>query len=376
MTADTVLLTGATGLLGRYLVRDLSARGLPVAVLVRGDRRREAADRVAALTADAAEPRPRLIEGDLTAPGLGLSAADRRWIGRHCQQVVHGAASLTFAGSDRTGDPWRTNAAGTAAVVALARDAGVQSFHHVSTAYVCGRRADAVGEDDPLPAGGFRNDYEASKAEAERHARGAGFPVPVTVFRPAVIVGDSRTGYTSTYHGLYPYLYSIWAMGRRATRGAGGRWTLPLRLNLTGDEHRNLVPVDWVSAVLADVVAAPRLHGRTYHLAPDRPVSTRELERATADAFGYTGVTFVGPGPLAGGPTPIEARFYDRVVRYAPYWEADPRFLTAHTRAAAPDRPCPRVDGPMLRRLIDFAVRDEWGAKTRRAGTTGVPAVT
>jgi thioester reductase-like protein len=369
MTADVVLLTGGTGLLGRYLIRDLSARGLRVAALVRRDRGRTAVERASGVFADGARPL-RVLEGDLTAPGLGLSSEDRTWVSRHCDQVVHSAASLTFTGSDRGGDPWRTNVAGTAAVVELSREVGVRSFHYVSTAYVCGRREDPVGEDDPLPTSGFRNDYEASKAEAERVVRAAGFPEPATVFRPAILVGDSRTGYTSTYHGLYPYLYFVWAWGRRVDRGPDGRWLLPLRLTLTGAERRNLVPTDWVSAVMADVIATPRLHGRTYHLAPDQPVTARELEQAIAEYFEYTGVTFGGPDALAGGQNAAEERFYPWVEQYAPYWTAEPEFSTAHVREAAPDRPCPRLDAPLLRRLIDFAVRDAWGRKGRRPGKT------
>lgn len=383
--SDVILLTGATGLLGRYLLRDLTSHGAPMAVLVRGDRRQPADARVESIMAGwEAElgrrlPRPYILEGDLTAPGLGLDGDALRWVARHCGRVVHNGASLTFHGADRAREPWLTNLAGTANVLEVCKDAGVRSFHHVSTAYVCGQRSDPVTEEEPLrPSAAFRNDYERSKAEAERLVRSAAFPGGVTVYRPAVIVGDSVTGYTSTYHGLYLYLQYLALVSRFADRRPDGGWDLPVRLDLNGDERRNLVPVDWVSAVIAEIVMRPGLHGRTYHLTPTPPVTARELEEAMAAYFGYTGVTFAGPGARSAGDlNPVEASFYEYVSQYELYWASEPRFDATNTRAAVPDRPCPPVDAAMVRRLIDFAVRDGWGrAARKRRPVAGAAAAT
>ncbi len=381
--SEMILLTGATGLLGRYLLRDLSARGASMAVLVRGDRRRSAEARVDEILSDweaitgRPMPRPYLLDGDLTAPGLGLDGDAIRWLARHCRAVLHNGASLTFQGADRAGDPWRTNLGGTANVLEIARAAGIAELHHVSTAYVCGRRVDLVHEDEPPRPSGFRNDYEASKAESEGLVRAvaADFPGGVTIYRPAVIVGDSTTGYTSTYHGLYRYLQFVALMSRYAPRDSEGRILLPIRLNLTGDERRNLVPVDWVSAAIAAIVMRPEHHGKTYHLAPERPVTAGELEGAMAAHFGYSGVTFVGPGGLdAADRNEFEAQFYEFVAQYELYWASEPRFDAANTRAAVPELPCPRVDAAMVGRLIDFADRDAWGRGRRRRPVAGAAA--
>lgn len=380
--SDVILLTGATGLLGRYLLRDLSLGGATLAVLARGDRRQPAAARIEAIMAEWEEtlgrslPRPFVLDGDITAPGLGLDADAKRWLARNVAEVVHNAASLTFQGTDRARDPWLSNLNGTANVLDACRAAGVSSFHHVSTAYVCGVRDDLVTEDEaPRPAA-FRNDYEASKAEAERLVRDAPFPGGVTIYRPAVIVGDSATGYTSTYHGLYRYLQYIDLMSRYAPRDADGGWELPVRLDLNGDERRNLVPVDWVSAVTTEIVLDPRRHGRTYHLTPTPPVSARELEEAMAASFGYRGVSFAGPAARDfTDRNEAEAQFYEFVAQYELYWASEPRFDATNTRAAVPDRPCPAIDAATIRRLIDFAVRDAWGrARKRRPATTRAAA--
>ncbi|WP_165251518.1 SDR family oxidoreductase [Paludisphaera soli] len=379
--SDVILLTGATGLLGRYLLRDLTLRGARLAVLARGDRRDPPEARVESIMAGwegalgRRLPRPHVLTGELTKSGLGLDAAALRWIGRHCAGAIHNAASLTFVGADRDGEPWQTNLNGTANLVDVCMAAGVRSFHHVSTAYVCGLRSDLVTEDEPLRAGPFRNDYEHSKAEAERLVRAAAFPGGVTVHRPAVIVGDSVTGYTSTYHGLYLYLQYMDRMRRlaaRASAGRGaGRWVLPLRLDLTGDERRNLVPVDWVSAVIAEVVLRPELHGKTYHQTPTPPVTARQLEGAMEAYFNYTGVTFAGPGARSSGDlNAAEAAFYEYVSRYELYWASEPTFDATNTRTALPHLPCPPLDAALLARLIEFAVRDKWGRASRKVRPT------
>lgn len=367
---DRLLLTGATGLLGRYLLRDLLNAGVPLAVLVRPDKHHAAHERLDRLLAHLEWtfgqplPRPVCLAGDVTRPGLGLSGADRGWAARHCARVLHDAASLAFHGTGEHAEPWRTNAAGTANLLRFSRDVGLREWHYVSTAYVCGDRPDVVSESDAPLGPAFRNDYERSKGEAERLLRSADWLDARTVYRPAIVVGDSRTGYTSTYHGPYRYFHFVWLLRQAARLDAAGRWTLPLRLTLTGDERRNFVPVDWAAAAVTAIVRDPRLHGRTYHLAPAEPLTTRALERSLADYFGFTGPSFVGPDGLRDDDrNELERVFYDAVGQYEPYWSREPWFDCSNVRSALPQLPCPVLDAPLLRRLLDFAIGARWGKR-------------
>ncbi len=363
-----LLLTGATGQVGQYLIRDLLLEGQPVAALVRSQGNRSARDRLESILtrweSELGRPlaRPVCLEGDVTAPGLGLSAGDRDWAARHCGGVLHNAASLTFVGTDRDKDPWLSNLTGTGHVLDFCRRAGIRELHYVSTAYVCGKRSGVVREADLDCGQEFRTDYEHCKCEAEKLVRAADFLDAPTVYRPAMIVGDSRTGYTATYHGLYPYLQFAYLVSQYAPRGADGRWHAPLRLNLTGDEGRNLVPIDWVSAVMTHVLLHPDLHGRTYHLTPPEPVTARTIEKAMSTRLSYYGPSFDGPDALAQGPlNELEKQFYEYVSIYQPYWNQEPVFDSANTLAAAPHLPCPAVDVPYLHRLMDYAIEDRWG---------------
>ena len=135
-----LLLTGATGLLGRSLIRDLSADGRRLAVLVRGSKHATAEARgdellddwrdVAGVTVEA----PVVLAGDITSPGLGLGTEAAAWVGRNVDEVVHSAASLSFQMRESDGEPWNSNVNGTANVLALCRDLGIRRYHHVSSA--------------------------------------------------------------------------------------------------------------------------------------------------------------------------------------------------------------------------------------------------
>jgi hypothetical protein len=87
-----------------------------------------------------------------------------------------------------------------------------------------------------------------------------------------------------------------------------------------------------------------------------------------SDYFNYSGPTFAGPDALEQGElNTLEKMFYAFVSRYQPYWAEEPRFDCTNTLAAAPDLPCPTIDRECMHRLIDFAIRDNWG----RTGSIG-----
>jgi thioester reductase-like protein len=362
-----VLLTGATGLLGRYLARDLAALGLPVAALARSAGTESAAERVAAALAPLGAPVPRVLAGDITEPGLGLSAGDRAWLAANCDRVVHSAASLTFHCADKSRDPWRSNYFGTRHVGALARECGVRSFHHVSTAYVCGTRQGVMREDELNVGQTFRNDYEECKCAAEGWLRAEGGFDAVTVYRPAVIVGDSRTGYTSTYHGPYRSFHFAAMLAAHVEPTADGQRHIDIRLAIDGAERHNLVPVDWTSAVIARGVADPALAGRTYHLAPPRPTTYADLVDALIAFYHFEGASLVGENGIPPGEmNDLESAYSDYMHAHSEYLGSEPAFDTTNTRAAFPDLPCPPVDGPLLAKLLAYAAADQYGRRRRK----------
>lgn len=374
-----LLLTGATGLLGSYLVRDLLLAGERPMVLVRPDRKRDPAARIEAMVAgwEAALgeslPRPTVVAGDLTVPCCGLDTETVRAIGDRCSAIVHNAASLTFHGADRDGEPWRTNVAGTAHVLELARAAGIGTFHHVSTAYVCGLRTGRIMETELDVGQRYGNDYERSKVEAEAVVRRASHIRSLTVLRPSIIVGDSRTGYTSTYHGLFAVVRLGHTMLPRMVIGSTSSKSLLRILGIDARDRKNFVPVDWVSAVIAHVLRTPAAQGRTYHLTHPQPVPTELIARVTQEA-----VERFSPSASPDDPDVRDERWFADTMRsqlgvYRSYLRSDPEFDRSATAAHAGHIPCPELDHDALLRMARFAIECEFG---RRPETWRLPEST
>jgi thioester reductase-like protein len=171
-----VLLTGATGVVGDALLPRLLAGGSEVSCLVH--------------RSPLPVPGARTLRGDVRRPHLGLRLSAWRELVARVDAVVHAAAVTDFAGTDE--GITTTNVDGTRHVLELAAAAGVP-LYHVSTAY---RHAAGDGQRGRRAAR-----YAASKRAGERLVLTSG--LPTTVFRPSIVVGDSRTGRTSAFQGLH-----------------------------------------------------------------------------------------------------------------------------------------------------------------------------
>jgi thioester reductase-like protein len=372
-----ILLTGSTGLLGRYLLKDLLSNGHRLAVVARPTRRETSAERIESILQmwESQEgrslPRPVCFEGDVVSEGFGLNDRQQQWIAEHCDTMIHSAAALSFH-ENGGGEPRRTNLGGTKNAIQLCRQTDIRKLHYVSTAYVCGMRTELVTEDEFDAGQSFRNDYERSKFDAETVVRSAEFLDSLTVYRPAVISGDSVTGYTSTYHGLYLYLRLMALLVPQQELDESGRRYTPIRLPMTGDEKRNIIPVDWVSAAMCRLFMTPQAHGGTYHLVPDKCLTPRQIIDAGYRYFNSTGVEYVGYEEFEPDPSNrFECEFLAGATMYENYETTDPEFDKTNLLKYAGDLPCPEIDEAMLHRYLRFGEEDRWGK--RRSSPAEVP---
>ena len=360
-------LTGATGLLGSYLLRDNLRAGRRLAVLCRANRNESARQRVESAMArwehETGEilPRPVVFEGNLHRPNLGLGSAALRWIARHCDSMVHTAASLTFEGSDPQGEPWLTNLQGTRHVLDVCRLTGIRKFHHVSTAYVCGLREGRVLENELDVGQPLGNDYEKSKVQAETMVHAADFLDQRTVYRPSIIVGDSQTGYTATFHGFYATLKLAHTLVSKVVLGATGGQPLMGALGLGGNECKNFVPVDWVSAVMTHILAQPQHHGKTYHLTTPAPMPIAQMTAVVQAAVETFSTLADEADQWRCDGSWFAETFRQQMDIYRAYWRDDPQFDVANTLAAAPQLPCPDIDGDMLMNMAKYAIQCNFG---------------
>jgi hypothetical protein len=111
-------------------------------------------------------------------------------------------------------------------------------------------------------------------------------------------------------------------------------------------------------------MSRPECRGRTYHLTQQQPLTSLELEEALREYLGYYGPTFAEPDANAvtrDERNEVEDSFHAMVAPYQHYWNLNLDFDMRNLQEAAPHLPCPPIDRPMLHRLLDFAIRDEWG---------------
>lgn len=361
-----IALTGATGLLGSYLLKDLLVAGCNVAVLIRKSRTEDVRGRIESILHRFETrlgfplPRPIILESDLGLEHLGLDVEAKRWVTRHVDSVLHNAASLEFLSNEKTGEPFRSNVEGTRHVLELCRECSVRQFHHVSTAYVCGLRAGRVLETELNRGQEFGNAYEESKARSENEVRSASFLDRVTVYRPAIIVGDSVTGYTPTYHGFYTPLKILYPLidGKDVT--PEGIRVMLNAIGMNADDEKNFVPVDWISRVMTHVITNPTLHGTCYHLAPaDRTrigAMCDILVKALCIPRKNTGID-------PGGRSAVELieTFVSQMDVYRAYWRNDPIFDMTNTEAVAGHLPCPTMNEERMEIMMRYAVHSNFG---------------
>ncbi len=290
MTFDeTVFLTGFPGFIAGRLVERLAREGARFLLLVQPafiERARADVARIVEKTGAHAESF-RLLEGDITREGLGLSAAELDEARRETTVVFHLAAVYDLAVSRDTAE--RVNVEGTRNVNAFAKSVrNLRRYHYVSTCYVAGRRTGRILESELRHAAGFRNNYEETKYLAELEVEALKPELPVTIHRPAVVCGDSRTGETAKYDGVY-YLINYIRIFPRALSLAniGNR-----------DVRLNVVPVDFVVEAMAALARDDASAGETVQLADPAPLTTAELFDVISRNLAGRESLFTIPAPL------------------------------------------------------------------------------
>jgi nucleoside-diphosphate-sugar epimerase len=264
----TVFFTGYPGFLGSELLpRVLSRRDNATALCI-------VQPKFAALARERAAPlgdRVRIVEGDITSP-IQVDVSD-------VTEVFHLAAIYDLAVKRDLG--MQVNVDGTRHVLDFAaKQPYLERFHYISTCYVSGRYPGVFHETDLTLGQSFNNAYEETKylAEVEVHRRMRS-GLPATIYRPAVVVGDSATGATQKFDG--PYFVMQWIL--RQPRIAF--------LPTTGGTKRyrfNVVPRDFIIHALDVLSAKPESHDKTYQLADPDPMTIDETIKTIAAATEHT----------------------------------------------------------------------------------------
>jgi thioester reductase-like protein len=267
-TEDTVFLTGFPGFIASRLLRRLARNGGRFLLLVQPAFRERARQELVRIAqqADRSSSDFKLLSGDITEPNLGLSLADLETARAESTIVFHLAAIYDLAVARDLA--LRVNVDGTSNVNKFARSLPrLRHYHYVSTCYVAGRRTGRILENELQHEAGFRNYYEETKHLAEVEVEALKAELPITIHRPAVVCGDSRSGETAKYDGIYYLIFYLL------------KWPSVLSTFNIGNSEvaLNLVPVDFVVEAMSTLARDPLAIGKTVQLADPEPLSTREL---------------------------------------------------------------------------------------------------
>lgn len=265
---ETIFLTGFPGFIATRLIKRLAAERARFILLVQPGLRQRARKEIEEIATEigAARDSFRIVEGDITQANLGMANADLGTARHEATALFHLAAIYDLAVVRELA--MRVNVGGTRNVNSFAKTiTNLRRFHYVSTCYVAGKRKGLILETELRHDAGFRNHYEETKYLAELEVEALKSELPVTIHRPAVVCGDSRTGETAKYDGIYYLIHYL------------RRWPGALtRLNIGNREVRlNLVPIDFVIEAMVALAKDERAKGATVQIADPAPLTTEQL---------------------------------------------------------------------------------------------------
>ena len=373
---DAILVSGATGFLGSAIVEELlHTSAVKVYVLVRSRDGRTPAQRLESLwcerplLCDALGERIIAVEGDIERDQLGISQEAYDRLAAEVDTVVHAAAEV---GVNQTRMRfWDVNVRGTFNMLEFAKRAGEPGefgrFVHVSSAYVAGCRKGTVPE-ELFAEGSFNSLYEWSKHEAELLVSAYGEQVPYSIVRPAQIVGDSQSGYISTFNTLY-YPLKLYMKGHLSIVPA------------SRDLRVNMVPVDYVARLVCRAMTAEETCGQVLHAvapAEEQPALGEVIDVVRDWARKNLDVSLPSPVYLSVGAfsqlgrarnlrnakLPKRRSFMRNLTALAPYFYEDRVFDTSRAQQVAEESfPGWRTYLPLL---LAFAVRHGFLNQTPR----------
>jgi len=333
-----LFLTGATGFIGSGLLQHwLETTAAQLYLLIRPRRDQDPQSRLEkilqALYPAGAPPglrtRIEVLGGDIALPGLGLTPADEQRLSKRITHIIHCAAAARF--DLELDEARRINVGGTERILEMARRCRrLEKLDYIGTAYVAGRRQGPIKEDQLDEGQEHHNTYERSKLEAEALVRAHWSRLPITVYRPSIVIGEATTGRISPHSAFYRVL----EMARKGALKA-----------LPGDPDAllDLVPLDYCTRAVEIISRDAGSAGRCYHLTAgtDRLTSLGRIRDLTARHFGTEPFTIL---PEEQFDSLIARRQEDlseeerammaEIDLYRPYLSGRPRFDTTHTSAA------------------------------------------
>jgi len=387
LRACTILVTGVTGFIGSHIARELLLRGYRVLLLARPDKQQGAQARVAQLlewlgVGPDEQTRLQVVEAFIDQPHLGLNLDAYDNLARSIDEIIHCASHTSFSERKRQ-EIERANVKGLQHLRDLAVQGSCYFFHHLSTAYVAGKKSGPCPEEF-VETAAFTNVYEETKYLGERLLRESceDRGIRLCVYRPSIVYGSSIDGRSLRFNALYYPLKTIVFLknlfikdirehgGKKAEQlggvmGQDGTLNLPIRIEAGNGNGINVVPIDYlVKAFMQLMDSCPE--GGVFHIVNQRTKTIDELVSYTARYFNLEGLQAVHAEAFDGrSRSGLEILFDTYVEAYKPYM-ADVRTFNDHTTRSLLEKKdirCPDLDYEIFSKCMRYAIDTGWGAR-------------
>ncbi|WP_409254159.1 SDR family oxidoreductase [Bacillus sp. SCS-153A] len=320
-----IFLTGATGFVGKQLSKELLAEDHHLYILCRNAQKAEnfmkemPASFVSRITC---------IIGNLNKEALGIPEDKIEELNGAMDAVYHMAAYLSFDPAEKE-ETFNVNLEGTRHVLQFADKTGCRNFLYVSTAYTVGMETEGREELYSLDRS-FVNHYEESKSHAEHlvFSHKSSHEMKTMILRPAIIIGDSRTGEAQTTFGLYGLLKAASLLKRKVSKERG--WEKHVYRFLGQKELKmNLVPVDYVTKLLRTALEHGE-DGKIYHITDPSPLTQEEIFSAVKEVLDFPNLDLV-PYSEADSLTDLEKAFNQSLAIFKHYFLREIQFSCDNT---------------------------------------------
>jgi nucleoside-diphosphate-sugar epimerase len=348
-----ILLTGATGFVGKRLIQELIRDGHDLYLLVRSEHKFQALINKLSTT-DAQQVHA--IYGDITQQNLGTSDNVIQNLKFNIDTIYHMAALLSFD-EDRKDETFRINVEGTKNVLEFAKEMAVSKFIYVSTAYTLGKNSYAKEELHDRN-NDFVNPYEESKCVTEHLAFDYNKYFDVSIMRPSIIIGDSVTGEADTTFALYGLLRGLKLLKRKVMKQEGWR-DLRFRLIIEPETASNIVPVDYVAKVLAYGLTHSEPN-KIYHITNPNPPVHHSVFEIIRDVLDFPNIELT-PNAALEQLSEVEYFLNSPLSVFHDYWNRTITFESGNTKdmLAKVGEPELHFDNAMMQRIIEGFVLEK-----------------
>jgi nucleoside-diphosphate-sugar epimerase len=378
----TIAMTGATGFLGSFLMASMVSRGYSIIVLGRSSREETLKERISRLMEwfgiKSRLDQVTCIDTDLSKYNMGIPDEEYSRLCSVVNSLIHCASDTSFSENKRE-KVMAANIENLKGILEFSKNANVNFFYYISTAYVAGLSDNTCEE--ILPAAKlFTNVYEESKAGAEniiaRFCKNNS--INLSIIRPSIVYGDSQTGRSLKFNALYFPIRSAQTIrdiylndlnnngGKKAAQNGiyvdnEGYLFLPLKIYLPEEGDINIIPVDYFVNATIEIIEN-RQEGGIFHLTNSSQTTMKTVAKYYCRLMKVKGVEIIyGKPPENAMRNPAEELFDRFIEPYRPYIADKRKFDRTNTDYVTKNLRPPEFTYEIFKICMEYAIKVNWG---------------